>query len=116
MRSNIPFLPVYSWIGIWSSALLYLSAFFSTSNVVEYFTRFTDDIFSSLISVIFIYEAVYNLAKGFLSPSVSGLNAGFSTIIALTTFFTANTLSKIRKSPYLNRSLREMVFQYDIII
>ena len=50
---GIPFLPVYAWTGLWSSLLLYLSAFFSTSNVVDYFTKFTDDIFSTLISVIY---------------------------------------------------------------
>ena len=116
VRSNVPFLPVYAWIGLWSSLMLFLSSFFSTSNVVDYFTRFTDDIFSSLISVIFIFEAFQNLIGSFMNPAVPGLNAAFSAIIAFTTFFTANTLSKIRKTPFLARKARELVADFAPVI
>ena len=34
-KANVPFLPVYAWTGLWSSLLLFLSSFFSLSNVVE---------------------------------------------------------------------------------
>ena len=111
-----PFLPVYAWVGLWSSLLLYLSSFFSTSNVVEYFTKFTDDIFSSLISVIFIFEACLNMYKNFANPAVSGIQAFVSTTVTLITFLVANTLSKIRQTPFLKRSVRSLVADFSAFI
>ena len=109
---KIPFLPVYAWVGLWSSLLLFLSSFFSVSNVVEYFTRFTDDIFSSLISVIFIFEACLNMYKNFANPAVSGVQAFVSVTTTLITFLVANTLSKIRQTPFLNRPVRSLLADF----
>ena len=92
--------------------MLYISSFFSLSNVVEYFTRFTDDIFSSLISVIFIYEAFSELAKGFMNPAISGLQASLSLIIAVLTYFTANTLVKLRQTQFFPRQVREKLADF----
>lgn len=109
---GLPFLPVYAWVGLWSSLFLYLSAFFSLSNLVEYFTKFTDDIFSSLISVIFIFEAVKELWLAFASPAVSGLQATSSLMIALTTFGTAKMLSKLRSTRLFNAPVRNLVADF----
>jgi hypothetical protein len=109
---GIPFLTVYAWVGLWSSLFLYLSAFFSTSNLVEYFTKFTDDIFSTLISVIFIYEAVKELYLNFSNPLIAGVQATSSLIIALTTFSVASTLSKLRKTPFFPRKVRDTVSDF----
>jgi len=100
---GLPFLPVYSWVGLWSSLFLYVSSFFSTSNVVEYFSRFTDDIFSSLISVIFIVEAFKEIFHWFRSPLVSGVQATTSLIVTCLTFAVAKTLSGLRTTTLLNR-------------
>jgi HCO3- transporter family len=110
--NGIAFLPVYSWVGLWSSLFLFLSSFFSLSNVVEYFTKFTDDIFSTLISVIFIMEALKDLVGKFSSPEVSGMQAFVTLSVALTTFLTAKTLSGLRRSPFLVRKLREVVSDF----
>ena len=110
--NGIPFLPVYSWVGLWSSLFLFLSSFFSLSNVVEYFTKFTDDIFSTLISVIFIMEALKDLSGKFSNPAVSGIQAFVTLSVALTTFLTAKTLSGLRRSPFLARKLREVVSDF----
>ncbi len=42
---SLPFLPLYSWVGIWTSLILFVSSITSFSNLVNYFTRFTDEIF-----------------------------------------------------------------------
>lgn len=107
-----PFLPVYAWVGLWSSAMLYASAFFSLSNVVEYFTRFTDDIFSTLISVIFIVEALISISNSFRSATVPGLQATTSLIVSFVTFATAKTLSGLRKTTLLNRTVRDKVSDF----
>jgi len=109
---NLPFLPIYAWVGLWSSLFLYLSAFFSTSNVVEYFSRFTDDIFSSLISVIFIVEATKDLLGNFKNPLIPGVQATVSLIVAFLTFATAKILSQLRKTTLLNRTVRDKVSDF----
>jgi len=109
---GIPFLTMYAWVGLWSSFFLYLSAFFSTSNLVEYFTKFTDDIFSTLISVIFIYEAVKELYLNFSNPAIAGIQASSSLIVAFTTFFVASTLSKLRKTPFFPRKVRDTISDF----
>lgn len=109
---GIPFLTMYAWVGLWSSFFLFLSAFFSTSNLVEYFTKFTDDIFSTLISVIFIYEAVKELYLNFSNPVIAGIQAASSLIVALTTFFVASTLSKLRKTPFFPRKVRDTLSDF----
>ena len=110
--NNVPFLPVYSWVGIWSSLFLYLSAFFSTSNVVEYFTKFTDDIFSTLISIIFIIEALKGIRLCFANPIIPGVQAFMTLGVALTTFITSKTLSGLRRSPFLIRKVREVISDF----
>ena len=97
---------MYAWTGLWSSLFLYLAAFFSTSNVVDYFTRFTDDIFSTLISIIFIYEAFASIAANFSNPAIAGVQAVISMVVALQTFFVAFYLSKLRNTSFLPRKVR----------
>ena len=109
---GVPFLPVYAWTGLWSSALLYLSAFYSTSNVVEYFSRFTDDIFSSLISVIFIFEACKEIVTTFRNPLVPGVQATATLIVAFLTFATARCLSGLRRTTLLTREIRDKVADF----
>ena len=52
---QIPFLATYAWIGLWTGLLLIALAVTNASYLMRYFTRFTDEIFAALISVIFIY-------------------------------------------------------------
>ena len=55
---DIEFLPLYSWVGIWSGVLLIVLAVTDASAMMRFFTRFTDEIFAALIAVIFIVEAI----------------------------------------------------------
>ena len=53
------------WIGIWLLVLALVVAAFQGSILVKYFTKFTKDIFASLIALLFIYEAFNKLGKIF---------------------------------------------------
>lgn len=53
----IEFLAFRFWIGIWMFVYLVLIVAFDLSAFVRYITRFTEESFAVLISVIFIYEA-----------------------------------------------------------
>ncbi len=70
VRFSLPFLPLYSWVGLWSAFYIFLSSIFSLSNVVGYFTRFTDEAFSLLISIVFITEGLKDLVGLYYSPEV----------------------------------------------
>ncbi|XP_059504123.1 electrogenic sodium bicarbonate cotransporter 1-like isoform X2 [Stegostoma tigrinum] len=51
------------WIGLWSSFLCLILVATDASSLVRYFTRFTEEGFSSLISFIFIYDAFKKMIK-----------------------------------------------------
>lgn len=54
--AGLPFLPVYAWVGLWTSGMLMSLAMAGASNLIEYATQFTDDVFNALLSVNFIFE------------------------------------------------------------
>jgi hypothetical protein len=104
---NLPFLPLYAWTGIWTSGILFLSSITSASNLVKYLTRFTDEIFSTLISFIFVVEAVQNIGKSFTNPASSFTKGLLTIIVAVSTYFTANTLRGLRNTVYFTKSVRK---------
>jgi len=114
---EIPFLPTYAWVGIWSGVLLILCAVTDLSYLMKYFTRFTDEIFSALVAVIFIVEAVSDVGKSFSEPvpgqSAIGYDTAFLTLLlALGTFSIARTLKDFRKSNYLRWTVREFLADF----
>jgi len=54
-----------TWVGIWTFVISLIVAAVQGSTLVQYFTKFIKDIFASLISLVFIYEAVNKLARIF---------------------------------------------------
>lgn len=51
------------WIGLWSAFFCLLLVATDASYLVQYFTRFTEEGFSCLISFIFIYDAFKKMIK-----------------------------------------------------
>jgi mannitol/fructose-specific phosphotransferase system IIA component (Ntr-type) len=111
---NLPFLPTYAWVGLWTALLLVLLAAFDASCLMRYFTRFTDEIFAALISLIFIYEAVKALVHIFqdLDAKQHHDTALLSLLLALGTFYIAMTLSGFRRSRYLLHQAREFLADF----
>ncbi len=56
-------LPWRLWIGVWTFIISLIVAFFQGSILVKHFTKFTKDIFASLVSLLFIFEAIRKLVK-----------------------------------------------------
>lgn len=115
-EQNLEFLPVYAWVGIWTGLILLVLAATDASCLMKYFTRFTDEIFAALISIIFIYEAVSELIKIFRRAE-SGLSIGydvalFSLLLAAGTFYVATSLSTFRKSHLLVPAVREFLADF----
>ncbi len=68
---GVSFMGVYAWVGIWSGVFLLILSVTNASNWMRFFSRFTDDIFAALVSIIFIVEAVANLSVVLREPEQS---------------------------------------------
>lgn len=111
---NIDFLPAYGWVGLWSMLFVVLLAATDASCWMRFFTRFTDETFSALISLIFIYQAVLALAALFQEPEdgPGHATALLSLLLALGTFYVAMSLSRFRRSSYLLPWMREFLADF----
>ena len=113
---EIPFLPTYACVGLWTGAILIVMAVTDASALMRFFTRFTDEIFAALISLIFIYEAISALieifSEAYHRESVSHDKAFLSLILALGTFWIALSLSRFRRSRYLLPKVREFLADF----
>lgn len=62
------------WIGLWVMLILWMVVAFERCHLITYFTRFTEEVFSVLISFLFCYDAItfiFKVSKSslFLKPS-----------------------------------------------
>lgn len=55
---SLDYLPFRLWVGIWVATFCLALVATEASVLVRYFTRFTEEGFCALISLIFIYDAV----------------------------------------------------------
>lgn len=109
---EIEFLPLYSWVGIWSGLLLIALAVTDASALMRFFTRFTDEIFAALIAVIFIVEAITDISLGFSDANTPYDAALLGLVLALGTFVLARTLQSFRNSPYLRWWTRDFLADF----
>lgn len=109
---DLPFLPLYSWTGIWTAGILFVCSLFSASNLVKYLTRFTDEIFSVLISAIFVVEAVSDVGGTFSSPSSTFAKALLTLVCASVTYMLTTTLRGLRNSVYFTKRIRNTVANF----
>lgn len=65
--SDIEYLTGRVWIGFWLIIIVVLMVAFEGSFLVRFVSRFTQEIFSFLISLIFIYETFFKLGKVWIS-------------------------------------------------
>ena len=61
--NNLEYLVGRVWIGFWLVLLALLMVALEGSFLVRFVSRFTQEIFAFLISLIFIYETFYKLVK-----------------------------------------------------
>ena len=116
VANEIVFLQAYAWVGIWTAGILLVLAATEASCWMRYFTRFTDEIFAGLISLIFIYEAVDKLLLIF-DRAAAGDSIGYdvallSLLLALGTYYVAASLSNFRKSHLLVPVAREFLADF----
>ncbi|KAG8189148.1 hypothetical protein JTE90_018441 [Oedothorax gibbosus] len=56
--NDLEYLPLRLWIGIWTAIILMILVALDASALVCYITRFTEENFATLISLIFIYKSI----------------------------------------------------------
>jgi hypothetical protein len=111
-KMGLPFLPLYAWTGLWTSLILFVSSVTSASSLVKYLTRFTDEIFSVLISCIFVVEAVSDIGGTFASAASTFSKALLTLTCAATTYTVATTLKKLRRTVYFNKTVRNTLSNF----
>lgn len=133
---EIPFLPLNAWIGIWVGIYMFFAAFFDLNRFMHYATRFTDDIFSGLISAIFIINAIGSFTSrvGVLyyfddalkaSETIAGVevpnqgmyaSAFLAFVVCIGTTWLAIQLQKVKRSPYLcNQYARTTITDFGVV-
>ncbi|XP_028966571.1 electroneutral sodium bicarbonate exchanger 1 [Galendromus occidentalis] len=76
---NLDYLSLRFWVGIWTMIILIYLVALDASALVCYITRFTEENFATLISLIFIIEAFKNVGKiGKDSPLNRDLSVRFN--------------------------------------
>jgi len=106
-RLTLPFLPLYAYTGLWCSLILALCACTSASNVTKHLTAFTDEIFSVLISTIFLVGAVQEVIGAFLPATASSTTALLTLLCASITFGTSIVLKGLNRSVYFTKRIRD---------
>jgi len=107
---GLPFFPVYSWVGLWTSFFFTVLGLAGSSQLIRYCTRFTDEIFNGLLSVNFIYEALASLRRNFQQANPMNLTMPFVSLgMALTTFFATMSVTAFESSKFLNQKIRSFV-------
>nr|XP_022325247.1 anion exchange protein 2-like isoform X2 [Crassostrea virginica] len=64
-KYSIEFLPMRFWIGFWVMVITFVVIGLEGSFLVKHITRFTEEIFTIVISLIFIYEVVKKMKATF---------------------------------------------------
>lgn len=106
----LPFFPVYSWVGLWTSFFFILLGLRGSSQLIRFCTRFTDEVFNALLSVNFISEATKSLKRNFDDADPMNLTMPFvSLAMALTTFVATMKAATFESSKFLTQKLRTFV-------
>ena len=113
---SLPFLETRACVGLWTGLLLLVLAATDASCLMRFFTRFTDEIFAALISIIFVFAAVHAIGDIFVDvyaeETTSHDKALVPLILAIGTFYIAMVLSRFRRSRYLLPYMREFLSDF----
>jgi len=118
-KSNgLEFLPARVWQGLWCALFTVLLAVFDMCALMKYVSRFTEEIFSALISIIFIFEAFLNIGKLYADDdSIEGRARAFSgTILCFGTYGLATMCKGLKATKNLTPVIRTTLANYGVII
>uniref|UniRef100_A0A8C6VWS6 Anion exchange protein n=1 Tax=Nothobranchius furzeri TaxID=105023 RepID=A0A8C6VWS6_NOTFU len=101
------------WVGVWLIIIVVIIVAFEGSFLVRYISRFTQEIFSILISIIFIYETFAKLGRIFKEhPLILNYDHLNGTIIYDNITGNISVIVKTIKPPYPNTALLSMCLMF----
>jgi hypothetical protein len=108
---GLPFFPVYTWVGFWTSAFMILLGVAGAGKYIRLCTHFTDEVFNALLSLNFIYEATSSLRRNFkLVADPTNLTMPLAALgMALSTFWANMKVNGISKTKYFNQKIRQYI-------
>jgi len=107
---DLPFFPVYAWVGLWTSGFMTFLGLSGSSKLIRFCTRFTDEVFNGMLSVNFLYEAWSSLRRNFVNADPMNLSMPFVALsMALGTFFGTMSVVKFEASKYFNSKVRKVI-------
>ncbi|XP_040186468.1 band 3 anion transport protein isoform X2 [Rana temporaria] len=119
------------WIGLWLILIVIIVVACEGSFLVRFISRFTQEIFSFLISLIFIYETFSNVAKIFMAhPLMESYNVSvvfladhpqpntalLSLVLMGGAFFIAYFLRQFKNSSFFPGKLRRIIGDFGVPI
>ncbi|CAE7528425.1 Slc4a8, partial [Symbiodinium pilosum] len=113
---DLEFMPYYFWVCMWCSLFTILVAVFDLCALMKHVTMFSEDIFAGLISLIFIIDGVLPMLRNFWEDKMTLAAAMFEMLLFLYTFGLATYLSHFRRTPWLLRSLRNLMANFAVTI
>ncbi|XP_047701948.1 band 3 anion transport protein isoform X1 [Prionailurus viverrinus] len=131
--NNLEYIVGRVWIGFWLVLLVVLIVAFEGSFLVQFISRYTQEIFSILISLIFISETFFKLIKIFRDhplqkdydynvttvpkPQAPLPNTALLSLVLMAgTFFLAMILRKFKNSSYFPGWLRRVIGDFGVPI
>lgn len=110
------FLPMYFWTGAWFSFFTVLTAASDMCCVVKHVTKFTEEIFSGLISAIFIVEAIKPTIHNFHDGTTTQDSAFTQAFFMFGTYMLATKLAGLKNSNMMNPLWRKVVGSFGVTI
>jgi hypothetical protein len=111
---DIDFLAARVWQGLWCSLITVVFAVTGASNLMKHVTRYVEDIFSALISIIFIVEALKAVVETFAER---GNSAGFLTaLLCFGTYIMTVKVKGLRSTKMLSPAMRFTISNFAVTI
>jgi hypothetical protein len=115
---DVEFLPARVWQGLWCALFTILIALFDLSALMRHCTRFTEEIFSVLIAIIFIVGAFTNIFKLYTDGDelAERARAFLGTILSFGTFGLAMWCRSLPKTTLMLPWIRKLLANYGVSI
>lgn len=110
------FLPMYFWTGAWFSLFTVLLAASDMCCIVKHVTKFTEEIFSGLISAIFIVEALKPTIKNFCTGKYEQDSAFLQAMLTLGTYLMASKFAALKNTTLMNFITRKLLSSFGVTI
>jgi hypothetical protein len=111
---DIDFLAARVWQGLWCSLFTIIFAVTDASALMSHVTRYVEEIFSALITLIFVYEALKSVIDSFYKRSTEA--AFMTTILCFATYIIAIQLKGLKQTKYFTPAIRHVVASFAVTI